>query len=188
MHSLPDNSKIIVRCARYTPEKDFGTLLLAARQVCLSDKRVFFLLCGRDINWLNAELVSQVENLGLRDRIRLLGEVEAPEELLAGADLAVSSSWSEAFGNSIIEAMIVGTIPVVTDVGCSALIVGRTDLTCARRSPRLLAAALEKWLAATESELCEMRNYIRNRAATEFSVAESARHYYAIYKDLSRHG
>ena len=53
------------------------------------------------------------------DRIRLRGFTENPYEVLSGADLFVSTSWVEGFGNSIWEALACGVPVVATDAGSS---------------------------------------------------------------------
>jgi GalNAc-alpha-(1->4)-GalNAc-alpha-(1->3)-diNAcBac-PP-undecaprenol alpha-1,4-N-acetyl-D-galactosaminyltransferase len=51
------------------------------------------------------------------DRIQLRGFTRDPYEVLSGADLFVSTSWVEGFGNSIWEAMACGVPVVATEAG-----------------------------------------------------------------------
>jgi glycosyltransferase involved in cell wall biosynthesis len=50
-------------------------------------------------------------------RIHLLGFTKNPYDVLRGADLFISTSWVEGFGNSIWEAMACGVPVVATEAG-----------------------------------------------------------------------
>jgi glycosyltransferase involved in cell wall biosynthesis len=58
--------------------------------------------------------------LGVSDRVRFLGPVKGPEDILAGADALVLPAWYEPFGMVIIEAMAAG-VPVVASADAGAL-------------------------------------------------------------------
>jgi len=60
-----------------------------------------------------AELIAKLAP----DRIRLRGFASKPYEVLSKADLFVSTSWVEGFGNSIWEAMACGVPVVATEAG-----------------------------------------------------------------------
>jgi len=62
-------------------------------------------------------------------RIQLHGFTRNPYDVLTGADLFVSTSWVEGFGNSIWEAMACGVPVVATDAGTTirALVRDRVD-------------------------------------------------------------
>ena len=62
-------------------------------------------------------------------RIRLRGFTRNPYDVLSGADLFVSTSWVEGFGNSIWEAMACGVPVVATEAGTTvrALVRDRVD-------------------------------------------------------------
>jgi glycosyltransferase involved in cell wall biosynthesis len=53
------------------------------------------------------------------ERIKLFPFVDAPYDILAGADLFVSTSWIEGFGNAIWEALACGVPVVAMDAGAS---------------------------------------------------------------------
>ena len=63
------------------------------------------------------------------DRIKLQPFVDAPYDILNGADLFVSTSWVEGFGNAIWEALACGVPVVAMDAGASvrALVRHRID-------------------------------------------------------------
>ena len=87
---------------------------------------------------LEGELRSRVQQLGIQDKVRFLGEVPNREmpKYLNCADAYVSSSVSDGTSVSLLEAMACGLPVVVTDVpsnlewienGSNGLVVGQRD-------------------------------------------------------------
>jgi glycosyltransferase involved in cell wall biosynthesis len=58
-----------------------------------------------------------VSELGLHHRVEFWGERNDVETIFRALDVALSPSWEEPFGRSVIEAMAVGTPVIATDVG-----------------------------------------------------------------------
>ena len=77
---------------------------------------------------MRATVADLIEKLA-PGRIQLRGFTRNPYEVLGGADLFVSTSWVEGFGNSIWEAMACGVPVVATEAGTSirALVRDRVD-------------------------------------------------------------
>src|SRR5262249_1091142 len=91
----------------------------------------------------------------------------------AALDVAVSSSVSEGFSNTICEAMASGVPCVVSDVGDSAAIVGETGRVFAPRDPEGLAEGLDALCArlAAPDAAEATRASARRRIVEQFSVA-----------------
>ncbi|MFI6368035.1 glycosyltransferase [Nocardia sp. NPDC050630] len=99
-------------------------------------------------------LLALADELGVRDRLRMLGQVPrihmAP--LLRSADVAVCTPWYEPFGITPLEAMACGTPVVATAVGglIDTVVDGVTGRLIAPRAPAELADAVRDLLAAPE--------------------------------------
>jgi glycogen(starch) synthase len=117
------------------------------------------------------ELEALVDELGLDDRVRLLGAQprEAVFEVLAAADAELLSSSWENFPHSVVEGLAVGTPVIATDVGGVAEVVtdGVNGLLVQPRDPDALAAAIRRFFS--DGALRD-----RLRAAARASVAEYA--------------
>ena len=113
------------------PIKGQEDFIRAAAIVCGLRDDVDFVIAGEDKSHGNEDrrsLERLVEELDLRDRIRLIGWVDDVARLLPTFDLFVSPSRSEPFGLSIVEAMASGT-PVIATVSEGAREIIEDDKT-----------------------------------------------------------
>jgi glycosyltransferase involved in cell wall biosynthesis len=129
--------------ARVDPMKDHSVLLRAAAIVSRERPELRFLCIGEgDANYL-AELKRLAQELGLGERVLWTGRSTDPVAALNALDISCSSSaFGEGFSNAVAEAMACGLPCVVTDVGDSARLVGKTGRVVPPRDPQALAAAL----------------------------------------------
>ncbi|MFW6053002.1 MAG: glycosyltransferase family 4 protein, partial [Desulfosalsimonas sp.] len=137
----PD-SILLGMAARFDPQKDHETFVRAAAYLADSVKDIYFILCGKNIDWHNAELSRWIRDAGLAGRFFLLGPRTDIPRLTAALDLAcLSSAFGEGFPNILGEAMACGVPCVATDVGDSAAIVGDTGRIVPPEDPEAFAAA-----------------------------------------------
>jgi len=99
--------------SRVKGQEDFVRAAAIIAQRCTSV--VEFVIVGEDSSptgHTRAHLEKLINQLGIADRVRLVGHRDDTAKLLASLDVFVSTSRSEAFGLSIVEAMAAG-VPVV---------------------------------------------------------------------------
>ncbi len=138
----------IITVGRLSPEKGQLTLLLALAE--LRDRQVRARLVYVGAGPLEPLLRSEIDRLGLADRVELAGE-RLPSEVqqaLAAADVFCLPSYSEGLPVSIMEAMAVG-VPVVTSniAGIPEIAVHEhTALTVPAGNSQALADALQRML------------------------------------------
>jgi glycosyltransferase involved in cell wall biosynthesis len=181
---LAGDVALIGLAARYDPLKDHETFLRAAVLVAREAPEVRFVLCGAGVDAANRALVSAIASLGLEGRCHLLGPRRDIARILAGLDLLVSSSISEAFPLAVGEAMACGVPCVVTDVGDSAAIVGPTGWVVPPRDPRALAAACRAAFELSPRARGRRGQDARRRIREHFELAVIARRYEALYESL----
>ena len=143
----------IVSVGRLVPRKGFD---LAIRAMAQLDGAELVIAGGPAPDELDADpearrLGALIAELGLEDRVRLLGRVAHEEmpALLRSADVVVTSPWYEPFGIVPLEAMACGKPVVATAVGGlqDTVIDGVTGRLVPPRDPEALAAALAELLA-----------------------------------------
>jgi glycosyltransferase involved in cell wall biosynthesis len=98
----------IAMIARYHPIKDYPRFVSIAASVLKLRKNCCFYLIGKGVDDNNHELKSLINNNNLMDNAKLLGEVENLSKILPCFDLIVSTSKSESFGLTILEAILSG--------------------------------------------------------------------------------
>jgi L-malate glycosyltransferase len=105
----------IVMVANLRPEKGQDTLLAAAPRILARYPDASFTFVGDGPRRQALETLTRA--LGITERVRFVGESRDVAPILAGHDLFVLPSRSEAFPNALIEAMATGLPVVATDVG-----------------------------------------------------------------------
>jgi glycosyltransferase involved in cell wall biosynthesis len=182
MLRLDDRTPVVGLLARFHPVKDHATYLRAAASVIADVPNAHFVAAGRDVR--NDRLKSTIRELGIEGRVSLLAEQKDAARLLAGLDVAVSSSYSEAFPNAIAEAMACGVPCVVTDVGESRTIVDDTGAVVPPRDSRDLAAAITRLLHLDPASRRNLGTAARSRIVANFSIQSAVERYQDLYLDL----
>ena len=148
---LGPNDFIIGNVGRFDPSKDHSNLLQALARVAECKIPFRCLLIGKGVSPDNAGLVKQIMELGLQQRVLLVGQRSDIPAVMNALDLHVLSSSSEGFPNVIAEAMACGTPCVSTDAGDALEIVGDQEACCPARDPQALADLIIKsareWLS-----------------------------------------
>ena len=173
--------------ARYHPMKDHANFLRAAAQVAAQEPKTAFVLMGEGTNEKQAALTRLISEMGLGDRVHLLGERTDVARVTAALDIACSASaWGEGFSNTVAEAMATGVPAVVTDIGDNPLVVGATGVVVPARDPTALATAVTALVRDKELRL-RLGEAARQRIQREFSLAAIARKYVDVYTGAVAH-
>ena len=182
--AVPDDATLVGLLARFHPMKDHATFLNAAKIVSAAKPDVHFVAAGRGVEAAPL-LNSLVAELDLRGRVHLLPERNDAARFLAALDVAVSSSYGEAFPNVVGEAMACGTPCVVTNVGDSAQIVGDAGAMVPPRDAAALAAGVLGMLTLDPTSRDTLRLAARERIKSRFSLAGVAARYEQLYLDIA---
>lgn len=182
---IPADSPLIGMAARFHPQKDHRNFVLAAARLHEQMPEVHFLLCGLNITQQNSQLAGWIEAAGLRHCCHLLGVRQDVPRLFAAVDIATTASCSgEAFPIVIGEAMACETPCVVTDVGDSAIIVGRTGLVVAPGDPEALAEGWRKLIDAGPEVRRHLGMDARRRIEQLYALPTIVERYQAIYQEV----
>jgi sugar transferase (PEP-CTERM/EpsH1 system associated) len=181
----PPGSVLLGNVARLDKVKDQASLLAAF--ALLRDETApspcRLIIAGEGSQ--RAALQQQIDQLGLRETVRLLGDRNDVSALLAECDVFVLSSIAEGMPVTLMEAMASGLPVVATDVGGVASVVedGVTGTLVPARDPRALANALETYVA---DESLRRRHGAagHDRAVEHFSLDAMVASYVALYEAL----
>jgi len=92
--------------SRYHHTKNFPKFIQIARNVIHLNPNSHFFLIGKGNDCNNLDLIKKLEEYDLKKHTTLIGEVDNVQNLICCFDLLVSTSESESFGLTIIEAIL----------------------------------------------------------------------------------
>lgn len=156
---------LLVSVARLAPQKDLGVLLDAVAELAEP-----FVLVIAGEGPMRAELAARIRQESLP--VRLLGHRRDIPDLLAAADVVVSSARWEGQPVWLQEALFSGAAIVATDAGGTRAVLGDAALLVPVGDPRSLTAALRDVLTH-EAVATDLRRKATRRAG-ELPDAEQA--------------
>ena len=177
------NTVLIGLVARYHPMKDHANFLRAAALLLNEHPDVRFVLSGSGVDKTNETLTGLIRDLGIGERVHLLGYYPDVPRLTAALDIASLSSYSEGSPTTVVEAMSCGVPCVVTDVGGTASIVGETGRVVPPRNSRALCAAWSELVEMGPALRRELGLQARRRIKGHFSIEGIARRYERVYEE-----
>jgi glycosyltransferase involved in cell wall biosynthesis len=185
---LPPTTIIIGKIARYHAMKDHANFLQAAAYLLQFYPRVHFLLAGEKVERTNATLMRLIKELNLDARTHLLGERNDIHRIIPGLDIVTSaSSYGEGFPNVIGEAMASGVPCVATDVGDSALIIGKLGQVVAPKQPESLAEAWRPLIDMGQTRRTAIGLMARRHIKEHYSLPAIVGRYEQLYKDMAKY-
>jgi glycosyltransferase involved in cell wall biosynthesis len=183
---IPAGTPVIGLVGRFHPQKDHRNFVAAAALLHRSRPDVHFVLCGEEVTWDNLQLARWIADAGIAGCCRLLGRRQDIPRLVAALDIAASSSsFGEGFPNVIGEAMACGVPCAVTDIGDSALIVGRTGRVVPPQNPEDLAKALLELVELGHQERTCLGIAARARIKEHFDLPDIVMRYQNLYQELA---
>ena len=156
----------VVMVANLRAEKGHDVLIDAVPQILAAHPGTEFVLAGDGPQ--REALAVRARSRGVADRVQFLGQCHDVPAVLAGADLFVLPSRSEAMPNAVIEAMAAGLPVVASEVG------GIPELITSGATGVLVPAGDASRLAGAVIELIEDpdRAFQMGHAARDFVTRE----------------
>jgi len=143
-------------------------------------------VAGNDEEGIRSKLEALARGAGVAGRVRFLGPVDGADKaaLLHGCAALVLPSYSENFGNSVLEAMAAGRpVAVTPEVGLAGVVREERAGIVAEGDPNLLGDALRALLADPGREAMGRRG--ADAASRRFGWEAVAAQMEAVYRVLS---
>jgi len=183
--NIQGDGLLIGLIARFHPIKDHFGFLEAAKILMEKYSKAHFVLAGRGVDVGNLKIIRKIKELGLLDRVHLLGESQEMPRVMSALDILTSCSWTtEGFSNAIGEAMACGVPCVVTDVGDSSFIVGDTGKVVPPKNPQKLCEAWVQLIELGKEKRKILGKRARGRIGSEFSIESISQLYTSLYQGL----
>ena len=146
---------LVVAAGMLAPWKGFADLIRSIRILADRGRIVRLVILGEGP--LREDLEALVDELDLKDLVRLPGRTDNPLKYFARSDVFALSSHVEGLPNVLVEAMMCGCTPVATDCPTGPREVlqgGRFGYLVAMGDPEALADGIERALANPISPEC----------------------------------
>ena len=179
---VSDGCPLVGGVFRFSPEKDPLLWLDSIALVAAAIPETRFVLLGE--GGLQTRIAERVHELGLSNRVRIVGLVKDMGTAMGAFDALLLTSKNEGLPNVLIEAQLAGCPVVTTDVGGSAetVLPGITGWVVLQREARLLADAVCRTLEDSvwrENARSAAREFAKNR----FSVDRMLQDTLTVYAD-----
>jgi glycosyltransferase involved in cell wall biosynthesis len=199
---LDPAARVVGMVASFKPQKNHFLLLEAARRVVDRLPDAVFVCAGEPLQGAtrgalgpgtgshhgvldyHRRVRQSLEDLGLADKVRLVGAVEHVERFYAACDLTTLTSDHEGSPNALLESMACGVPVVATDVGDNAYLVpGDVGALVPRGNAAALASRIEA-LLGDPVRLRAMGTAARSWVEREFSTGALATKTARVYEEL----
>lgn len=147
---IPDGHHVVGMVARLTRTKGYLEYLSAARQVAAARPDVTFLALGpTEPEKADQVLPAELEEFGLGERFRYLGNRDDIADIYGAMDLCVLPSYREGVPRTIMEASATGVAVVASDIRGTreAVVNGETGLLVPLKDVPALASGILALLA-----------------------------------------
>lgn len=183
-----DSEMVLGWSGRLHPIKDPLTTLRCFELLVAQRPEVRLLMTFRTSELLHEIVAFLAARPAVRERVRMLGEWphERMPVLFSAADFFVQSSISEVGGNSLVEAMSCGAIPVVTDIPAFRALTDEGRV--ARLFPPGDAEAMARaFTTLTEQDRSSLASRVRTHFVERLSYPALARIYDDTFSAICRH-
>lgn len=174
--------------ANLSPGKGIEDIIEAFAIAQKTRPDIRLLIAGRVLEnkrWYFEAMQQRVRELGIADKVEFSGFVSDPLAWMHGIDLFVFSSYSEAAGLSLIEAMASGLPIILADVPATREILGGCGVLTPLGDVRAMAHAIVELV-----ENPELRRVLGEKASSRggsvFSIDAIARKHCELYSKLLR--
>ncbi len=164
------------------PSKNHRRFLRVASCLCNRFPDIEFVLVGDGP--LKSELEREAGDLGIRDRVRFLGDRRDIPAILASIDVSVLPSVSESLSNVILESMAAGVPVVASRIGGNAeLIEPNRGILVDPGNDTTLAAAVEILLGNSDRR-AEISQNAKKFVQSNFTIAHMQERHEELYCEL----
>lgn len=159
---IDPDATLLLNVGRQEHQKGQLLAIHAMSALVKRDPKTSLLIVGRE-GTATPRLLRAVEDLGLGDRIRMVGHSPYVPDLMTAADALMFPSLYEGFGGTLVEAMALRLPILASDIPVHREVCEGTALLFTRDSPLAIAEAVE-----TLSRDPDLAEQLRDRGAVRF--------------------
>lgn len=182
--NIPQQAVVIGSVGRLEPRKDYASFVSVCCKVLAARPQTYFILVGDGI--CRDSLEKQAAEFGMEKSFCFAGTQENSKEWIAAMDIFVLSSLTEGISISLLEAMDLAKVCVVTEVGGNPEVIqhGHNGRLVAKSNPSRLAEEILSVIDHPE-EAKRMGQNARQTVLEKFSVDRMMRDMERVYEGIS---
>lgn len=188
-HGLPGNAIVLLNVGRVTPQKGLIYAIRALAELADEFPNVYLVSLGgqNDKIWFE-RVKTEVDGLGLSERVLFLGAKRNVHEFLVNSDIFVFPSLHEGLGIALIEAMATGLACVASDTGPIPELIedGVNGVLVPSRDPHAIAVEIRKLLADGKKR-ASLGKAARKTALERFQPKEAVEKLTEVYFSVAHH-
>jgi len=184
---IAEDAFVIGKIARFHRQKNHIGFMHSAAILAKIHPHVQFVLVGTNVDNSNEELTTLAKELGITDRVHMLGNREDIPDVVNAFDLATLTSFGEAFPLTLGEAMVSGVPCVATDVGDNDYIIGDTGIITPIDDDQAMADAWQKMVETAlndADEYAALGQKARQRTLDNFTLEQQVKQHEDLYTNL----
>jgi glycosyltransferase involved in cell wall biosynthesis len=190
---IPYDALLVGCVGRFVPEKGYAVMFKALAIVLerlrsdIAD-RLHFVAMGEGVSHDNDDFMRLAVNGIPFERLHLLGKRADVQRILKAFDVYALPSISEAFPNSLVEAMATGLPCVATRVGECCVVLPSTDFIVQPHDVLQLADRLVALLEMSHEERSVLGRDNRQRAINRFGIEQMVDNFDALFERAATGG
>lgn len=187
---IPEEALLIGCVGRFVPEKGYPVMFEAlnfALQKLAPEiaSRVYFLAVGNGVDADNPSFREMVSSSIPWNRLRLLGKRGDVSRLLKGVDIFVLPSISEAFPNSLVEAMATEVACLATNVGECAEVLPAAELIVQPGNAVQLGQGIVSLIEIGHQKRVQLGKENRERIVQNLTLTQMVLRFDVLFKNLA---
>ena len=189
---IPANALLIGCVGRFVPEKGYP-IFFSALKIALDRvrpdiaSRIHFLGCGDGVDLRNLTFKAHATNaLGI-EKLHLLDKRADIPRLLRSLDVFVLPSLSEAFPNSLIEAMATGLTCIGTNVGECAIVLNKQNYIVPPSDVESLATCICNVIEMSDIERAAVGAANQQRVTNQFELRQMVKRFDELFRNIANH-
>lgn len=181
-HGISADDIVIGSVGRFNPVKNQKLFVDVAAILVKDYPNIKFMMVGRDNTAENKELLSWIEDYGLTDNFRLLGERGDVPKCLKAMDVFCLHSKTEGFPNVVVEAILLNVFTIATDVGEVARLIPEEQIVSVDKND--YSTKLQHVLSSECFRDKEKLNALKESSIAKYSIANIVLEHESIYEKI----
>lgn len=182
-NNLDEEDIVIGSIGRFNPVKNQKLFVETAAELIREIPNLKFMMVGRDNTIHNEELMSWIKFYSLEDSFRLLGQRSDIPQCLKAIDIYCLHSKTEGMPNVLVEACLLGTFPISTDVGDARYIIPSSNLVTS--SPQAIKDKIIKVINAKTYQDEKLLKELEIASREKYSIGKCTNLFESIYGEYA---